>query len=109
MQGHDIQSEEITVRNCTFENTENGLRIKSDIRRGGIVENIVYSDITMSNVAPAITFTCYYQNNSAGDAKRAPTAQAEAGTESLPIFRNIQVTNLRATSQKNAGLIFGLP
>jgi polygalacturonase len=99
----------ITVRNCTFENTENGLRIKSDVRRGGLVENILYSDITMSNVAPAITFTCFYANNSAGDAKHAPTAQAERGSEKLPLFRNIQVTNLRATSQKSAGLIYGLP
>jgi polygalacturonase len=99
----------ITVRNCTFENTENGLRIKSDVRRGGVVENISYSDITMSNVAPAITFTCFYANNSAGDAKHAPAVQAEPGSEKLPLFRNIQVTNLRATSQKSAGLIYGLP
>jgi hypothetical protein len=48
----------VTVKNCTFENTENGIRIKSDVTRGGLVENINYSDITMSNVAPAITFTC---------------------------------------------------
>ena len=99
----------ITVKNCTFENTENGLRIKSDIRRGGRVENISYSDITMSNVAPAITFTCNYQNNSAGDAKQSAPVRVAPGSESLPLFRNIQVTNLRATSQKIAGLIVGLP
>jgi polygalacturonase len=99
----------ITVKNCTFENTENGLRIKSDIRRGGLVENISYSDITMSNVAPAITFTCNYQNNSSGDAKPGAAARLEKGSESLPMFRNIQVTNLRATSQKSAGIIVGLP
>jgi polygalacturonase len=98
------------VKNCTFENTENGIRIKSDLRRGGLVENISYSDITMSNVAPAITFTCNYQNNSSGDAKKsAETQRPEAGTENRPLFRNIQVTNLRATSQKNAGIILGLP
>jgi polygalacturonase len=79
------------------------------VRRGGMVENISYSDITMSNVAPAITFTCYYMNNSAGDAKQATAVQAEPGAESLPLFRNIQVSNLRATSLKSAGTIFGLP
>ncbi|HEY1489548.1 MAG TPA: glycoside hydrolase family 28 protein, partial [Verrucomicrobiae bacterium] len=99
----------ITVKNCTFENTENGLRIKSDVRRGGLVENITYSDITMSNVAPAITFTCTYQNNSAGDAKQGAAPRVQTGSESLPMFRNIQVTNLRATSQKSAGMIVGLP
>lgn len=99
----------VTVKNCTFENTENGIRIKSDIRRGGLVENISYSDLTMSNVAPAITFTCNYQNNSAGDAKQGTTPRVTKGSESLPLFRNIQVINLRATSQKSAGVIVGLP
>ncbi len=100
----------VSVKNCTFENTENGIRIKSDVRRGGLVENISYSDITMSNVAPAITFTCSYQNNSAGDTNQ-PTEppRLAAGPQSLPLYRNIQVTNLRATCQKNAGLISGLP
>lgn len=99
----------ITVKNCTFENTENGIRIKSDVRRGGIVENISYSDITMSNVVPAITFTCYYMNNSAGDAKFAPTDSAPTANQSLPVYRNIRVTNLKATSLKSAGMIIGLP
>ncbi len=102
----------ITVRNCTFLSTENGLRIKSDVRRGGVVENISYSDITMSNVVPAITFTCYYQQNSAGDATHAnaaPTDAAPAKGQKIPVFRNILVSNLTATCQKTAGLIYGLP
>jgi polygalacturonase len=100
----------VSVKNCTFENTENGLRIKSDLRRGGLVENISYCDITMSNVAPAITFTCFYMNNSAGDPSHAPPAQLESGAaQKLPIFRNIRVTNLRATSVKTAGMIWGMP
>jgi polygalacturonase len=93
----------ITVRNCTFENTENGLRIKSDARRGGLVENISYSDITMSNVAPAITFTCFYMNNSSGDASRglaAPADSAASSGQNMPIYRNIRVNNLKATSLK---------
>jgi polygalacturonase len=96
----------VTVRNCTFENTENGLRIKSDVRRGGIVENINYSDITMSNVVPAITFTSYYMNNSAADAK---TDSSPPVGQNLPLYRNIRVTNLRATSLKSAGVILGMP
>lgn len=100
----------VSVKNCTFENTENGLRIKSDLRRGGLVENINYSDITMSNVAPAITFTCYYMNNSAGDPSHGPAAQPEPGTiQNLPTFRNIRVSNLKATSLKTAGMIWGMP
>ena len=100
----------VTVKNCTFENTENGLRIKSDTRRGGLVENISYENITMSNVVPAITFTCHYQQNSAGDPTPPASAQpgpAAAGGK-IPIYRNIRVTNLTAICPKSAGLIDGL-
>jgi polygalacturonase len=102
----------VTVKNCIFENTDNGLRIKSDVRRGGIVENISYSDITMTNVNPAITFTCYYMNNSAGDTTRSSAAQTNSAPpigEKIPVYRNIRVSNLTATCQKSAGVIVGLP
>ena len=131
--GHDFESEDITVtdceflhghgmsigsetaggvrhvfvHHCTFTDTENGLRIKSDVRRGGLVEDIDYSDITMSNVAPAITFTCYYMNNSGVDDTK--TLSAAATGESPPVYRDIHIRNLSATSQKSAGLIWGLP
>lgn len=98
----------ITVKDCTFENTENGLRIKSDSRRGGIVENISYENITMTNVVPAITLTCYYQNDSAGDTKQSSPAQSSGG-EHIPVYHNIRITNLTATCPKAAGLILGLP
>jgi polygalacturonase len=96
----------VTVKNCTFENTENGIRIKSDTRRGGIVENLVCDNITMKNVNPAITLTCVYQGTSAGDKKPGATA---SGGDNLPVFRNLRISNLTATCQKNAGLILGLP
>jgi len=102
----------VTVRNCTFENTENGIRIKSQRGRGGVVENISYSDITMKNVDPAITLTSYYMFNSAGDAKQKtePTKDtAQAVVAGTPIYRNIHISNLTATCQKAAGIIIGLP
>ena len=100
----------VTVKNCTFENTENGIRIKSDTRRGGIVENIKCDGITMKNVTPAITLTCYYQNNSSGDAKSASGAtDAAPRAANIPVYRNIHISNLTATCPKAAGLIMGLP
>ena len=102
----------VTVRNCTFENTENGLRIKSQRGKGGIVENISYSDITMKNVNPAITLTCYYMNNSAGDAARPAVAgdnSAQVTASNTPVYRNIHISNLKATCPQVAGIITGLP
>lgn len=102
----------VSVRNCTFENTENGLRIKSDSRRGGLVENISYENITMTNVMPAITLTCLYQRNSAGDAKQPAVGETTAdvaGGGKIPVLRNIRIVNVTASCPKSAGMIIGLP
>ncbi len=102
----------VTVRNCTFEGTENGIRIKSRRGKGGIVENLNYSDITMKNVNPAITFTCLYMNNSAGDKVQpsaSPMDDEQLAAGDIPVYRNIKVSNLTATCQKSAGIIAGLP
>jgi polygalacturonase len=93
----------VTVKNCTFEGTENGLRIKSPRGRGGTVENITYSDITMKDVRPnAITITCYYPKIPQTDTNQPMTSET-------PIFKNIKISNVKATSQKAAGVIVGLP
>jgi polygalacturonase len=102
----------VTVRNCTFEGTENGIRIKSQRGKGGVVENIQFSDITMKNVDPAITFTCYYMNNSAHDATQpgAPKDDAAVPVDNrIPLYRNIRISNLTATCQRAAGVMNGLP
>src|SRR5262249_19249477 len=99
----------MTVLNCTFENTENCLRIKSRRGKGGIVENISYSDIFMTNVNPAIALTCLYTNSSAGDPMRPAAAIRETEpSDRIPAYRNIQIRNLTATCPKAAGLIEGL-
>jgi polygalacturonase len=102
----------VTVKNCTFENTENGLRIKSQRGKGGLVENIIYEDITMTNVDPAVTFTCYYSYNSAHDPVQKPVPQDDAAqpmADGTPVFRDIHVRNMTATCQQEAGTIIGLP
>jgi polygalacturonase len=92
----------VVVQRCTFQDTENGLRIKSPRGRGGKVEDVFYSDITMTNVDPAITITCYYPKIPSEDS-------AQPVTETTPSFHNIQIKNLTATCRRNAGVIVGLP
>ena len=77
----------VTVERCSFTDTDNGIRIKSARDRGGLVENLSYTDITMTNVKPALTITCYYPGIPKEDA-------AEAVTPDTPIFRNIRIKNL---------------
>ncbi len=92
----------VLVKNCTFENTDNGIRIKSDRKRGGTVENLVCEDITMKDVRGAITITSYYP-------KIPATDTAQPVTETTPKYKNITIRNLTATSSKAAGVIVGLP
>jgi polygalacturonase len=92
----------VQVKNCTFEDTDNGIRIKSDRNRGGQVENILYENIRMTNVRGAILFSCYYPRVPDQDVK-------QAATETTPQYSNILVRNLSGTSTQGAGVIAGLP
>ncbi len=92
----------LTVQRCTFENTESGIRIKSARGKGGLVENITCSDITMKNVKTPINISAYYPKIPKEDS-------AQPVTPLTPIYRNIHITNLTATSPRSAGLIVGLP
>ncbi|MGB8225280.1 MAG: glycosyl hydrolase family 28 protein, partial [Sedimentisphaerales bacterium] len=94
----------MTVKNCTFENTVSGIRIKSARDRGGIVENASYSDITMKNVKIPINITAYYPK-----VPKDSEDTAQPVTNRTPIYRNILIKNLTATSFRSAGLIVGLP
>ncbi len=92
----------VRVERCSFNGTENGIRIKSPRGKGGRVEDIIYSDIIMTNVNPAIVLTCYYPKIPARD-------KAQPRASDTPAFRNLVVSNLVAFSTGEAGIIVGLP
>jgi hypothetical protein len=71
------------------------------------VENITYTDITMKNVHPAISVAAYYQSSTRDRYPKDDKPQPV--TDTTPIFRNIHIANVTATSTTLAGLIVGLP
>lgn len=97
----------VTVRNCTFENTDNGLRIKSRRERGGRVENILYENCTLTNCRPTLSIAAYYQQTT--HAKFPKDDKAQPVTDTTPFFRNITIRNITGSSLSEAGLIVGLP
>lgn len=97
----------VLVKNCTFEDTDNGIRIKSRREKGGVVENITFTDLTMKNVHPAISIAAYYQQST--HAKYPQGDAAQPVTATTPVFRNLTIKNVTGTSTKAAGLIVGLP
>ena len=108
----------ITVINCTFNNTESGIRIKSDRDRGGFVHNLSYLNLRMTNVGcPILIYGSYLATNRAYRALNTLTPAVAAGYPSnavvsrTPIYRDIIFSNVTATAQsgRRAGLIWGLP
>jgi polygalacturonase len=107
-----------TVVNCTFNNTEQGIRIKSDRDRGGYLHNLSYRDLRMTNVEfPILIYASYMATNRAYRALTKVTAAiaatypAAAVTDRTPIYRDITFSNITATTKpgQRAGLIWGLP
>ena len=108
----------ITVENCTFTNTECGIRLKSDRDRGGLVQNLTYRNLTMQNVRiPILIYAAYnakdrqYRDLQKITPEIAATYPSAPLEEKTPIFRNITFQNINATVEKGkrAGLIWGLP
>jgi polygalacturonase len=91
----------ILVRHCTFEGTDNGIRIKSMRGAGGLVENARYTDITMKNVTNAIVLQLDYVDNNRPDFSGDPTK--------IPAIRNILLDHITIEGSRNAGIIHGLP
>ena len=88
----------ILARHCSFEDTNTGIRIKSDRTRGGLVENISYSDMTMKNIVTAIGINLYYM-----DKQEAKNPKAQQVTATTPAVRNIRITNVTAVGTRTPG------
>ena len=91
----------ITVINCTFNGTQNGIRIKSDNDRGGLVQNISYLNLGMTNVDFPIQVYSYYNESGTPSSITPSTAATEpvaAVSSTTPIYRNITFSNITATS-----------
>jgi polygalacturonase len=108
----------ITVENCTFTNTECGIRLKSDRDRGGLCQNLTYRNLKMTNVGiPILIYASYmakereYRNLQKITPEIASSYPSAPVAEKTPIFRNIIFQNITATAEsgKRAGLIWGLP
>jgi polygalacturonase len=70
--------------------SSNGLRIKSDSSRGGLVNNVTYSDICVRDLANPIYFTPFYSTMTGND---------------IPQYTNITITNFHALSGQSDQLV----
>ncbi len=99
----------VVVRNCTFDGTDNGLRIKSFRGGGGEVKDFLYYNITMKNVRRPFDINMRYNGN-AGLATDVGPREAEPGeTQNIPNFHDIHIRDLTITRSPIAGRIVGIP
>jgi polygalacturonase len=97
-------AQNVLAERVTFEGTDNGVRIKANRDRGADVSNIVFRDLTMTDVKTAILVSEYYPKVfPEGEVTAAPVGRL------TPLFHDITIENVKATGSKTAGVIVGLP
>jgi len=109
----------LTVVNCTFSNTGNGIKIKSERDRGGVVQNCNYYNLTMTNVPGPVQIYAYYEFGIGTLTTLTPGFVANTAFTSTnpvpydpPIYRNITISNVTANASGNGQpplLLWGLP
>ena len=103
----------LTVINCTFNGTDNGIRLKSDNDRGGVIQNLSYFNLSMTNIAdfPILIYSYYNTDGSPNGITTAAAAATNSApvTSTTPIWRNVLISNITATvaSGGEAGMIWG--
>jgi beta-xylosidase len=73
----------VRVSDLTIDGADNGLRIKSDRSRGGLVEDVRYEDVCMRNIPNPIVLTSMYTTF--------------PGTL-LPVYRDIRLKDVRSVT-----------
>jgi len=73
----------VRVADLTIDGADNGLRIKSDRSRGGLVEDVSYEDVCMRNVTNPIVLTTMYTT---------------LPGELLPRYRDIRLKDVRSVT-----------
>lgn len=102
------------VSDCSFIGTDIGLRFKTVRGRGGVVENIYASNISMKDIAgEAISFDMYYAAKDpvplAGEERELPKVEVLPVTEATPVFRNFFINNIVCNGASKGVFVRGIP
>ncbi|HXB92084.1 MAG TPA: glycosyl hydrolase family 28 protein, partial [Puia sp.] len=97
----------IFVSDCLFDGTDVGLRFKSNMGRGGLVNDVFIRNINMHNIVnEAVLFDTYYEDAQAGVTKDPNKAAPE---DKVPEFRDFHISNILCNGARTAISITGLP
>lgn len=97
----------VLIENCIFAGTDIGVRFKSAMGRGGVVEDITIKNIQMNNIInEAIIFTMGYVLVNIEDEHE--NKEEKLDSEDIPEFKNIIMENINVSSCETAIKINGL-
>ncbi len=105
----------LVVANCSFTGGTFGIRMKADLGSGGLVRNLFYHDLTMTNVQmPVLIYSYYRTAGSPGTIarytpERVAAIKADPIISTTPIWRDITFSNITATATVAGGTIWGRP
>ncbi len=92
---------DILVNNLSLNSTTSGLRIKSDISRGGLVSQIIYKNICIKDVQYPIYLDMFYSKNASGNKipyyKNITFNNVKVLTPGKFIFRGLKGNNIQVT------------
>lgn len=80
----------IRVHNLTIDGADNGIRIKSDRSRGGLVHDVIYEDVCMRDVKNPIVLSMHYTNL--------------AGSK-MPDYRDIRLRNVTSVTPGTSSIL----
>jgi polygalacturonase len=83
----------VYVSDLSLQDTANGIRIKSDVTRGGLVDSAHYEDICMKNVEVPIAIDPFY-NGTTIDPFTDPGHKGER----IPVYKGIVLRNVRSVT-----------
>jgi hypothetical protein len=81
----NILFDRITIAGNSANGSQNGIRIKSDVSRGGVVQNITYSNFCMRDVRYPILLDPFYTSGATGNF--------------VPQYKNITMRNVHALTR----------
>lgn len=101
----------VTVSNCVFQNTDRGIRLKTRRQRGGCVQGLTFSNITMENVYACITMNCFYPCGAGKDQwDELFDRSAKPVTDKTPKLTDISISGILGRNISGAGIyLYGLP
>ena len=88
----------VAITNCVFEGTDRGIRLKTMRGRGGVIEDLLVSNIVMNNIInEGVLITLRYQNS-------AP----EQVSERTPACHNVRISGIIQRGGTRPVAIYGL-